>query len=89
MGIHADDLYDLALMEECDIWDRQQALSEKSVPELMNLVVLLKDDATAFLKSVHQYYKSNGSITAKQRSVVIRSLARYPESYFEDVMEDI
>lgn len=83
MGIHAEDCYELALIRESELWDRKQELSNFPNEKLMQLVKILEEDASDFLKSVHQFYESRGFISNKQRIAVVDSLSRYPENYLE------
>ena len=89
MGIHADDLYDLALLDECEIWDRAEHLRTYTDEGLMDLVKILGVDASEFLKSVYKYFKNYGKITDKQRNASIRNLAQYSETLIEMKLEEI
>ena len=89
MGVHADDLYDLALLEEVEIWDRTENLRSYTDEELMNLVKILGVDASEFLKSVYKYFKNYGKITDKQRNAAIKNLAQYSETLIEMKREEI
>ena len=83
MGIHAEDCYELALLRESELWDRKQELTNFSNEKLMQLIRILEDEATDFLKSVYQFYESRGFISDKQRVAVVNNLSHYPENNFE------